>query len=355
MVHEIYLGEILGMDRYIGIDREPYIIAEIGGSHDGNTQKAKAMIERASLAGVDCVKFQMFRTEDLFNEKDIAYPAVRGYKTQFERMKSVELARESFSELADYTKRFGIHFSASVWDKEAIDYLVDELKAPFVKVGSGDITATPLLKHIATKKVPVFFSTAGASEDMIAGAIKILGKDNVVIMHCTFPYPTRHEDVNLYRMARIAEKFETLVGYSDHTVGISTCIGAAYMGASVIEKHFSTNVGYKCTGDHKVSAEVEELTELVKMAKRAQWHRGESIKTLDELMTPEARVFGEMARRSIKTKNHIKKGSTISEEDVIIIRPENKGIPASKYYEIIGKRAKKDIKAEIFLQIEDIE
>lgn len=354
MTREIYLGKLLGLDRYIGIDREPYIIAEIGGSHDGNIEKAKAMIQQAALAGADCVKFQIFRTEDLFNEKDAAYPAVRGYKTQYERMKSIELPRESFKELCGHARKFGIHFSASAWDKEAIDYLVDELKAPFVKVGSGDITAVPLLLHIATKKVPVFLSTAGATEEMISQAVKIIGRDRVVVMHCTFPYPTRHEDVNMYRMVRIAEKFGTLVGYSDHTTDISACVGAAYMGASVIEVHFSTNRGYKCTGDHKVSAEVEELKELVKLAKRAQWHKGESTKTADELITQDAMTFGEMARRSIKTKTNIKKGSAITEKNVIIIRPENKGIPASKYYEVLGKKAKRDIKEGTFLQEGDI-
>ncbi len=346
---ELSLPTPSGKERTIGDGYEPYVIAEVGGNHDGNLHKALLAIDDAARAGADCVKFQLYKTEDLVPQSAESYPAVRGYATQFERQKDIELPRDWVPRLAERCNELGLHFSASPWDKESVDLLIEH-NAPFIKVGSGDVSNIPLLRYIAEKDLPVFMSVGGASFELIGQAVQLFSSEKLILLHCPLPYPTGHENVNLKRILALREHFGVLAGYSDHTVTIDACVGAAYLGAAVIEKHVAPNKGYRCTGDHKVSAEPDELKELVKRANCAEWQRGDMT---NEGLTKEARAFGVRLRRALRLTKDVGKGETITPDALDGRRSEDKGVPMTEYDNVVNKTAKRDLQQDEYLQPDD--
>lgn len=332
-------------NRLLGEAEPCFIIAEAGVNHNGDINLAKKLIDVAQEAGADAVKFQTFRAEELVTEtaekaeyqKETTSPA----ESQFAMIKKLELTGRDFEELGAYAQRKGIIFLSSPFDNGSVD-LVEKLGVPAFKVGSGEITNFPLLKHIARKKKPIILSTGMSTLSEVAEALEIIrneGVAEIILLHCVSSYPTKMEDMNLKAMATLKQAFGLPVGLSDHTLGITIPIAAVALGACVIEKHFTLDKNLSGP-DHKASLEPGELKEMVAAIRDVEKALGNGVKR----PTMEEAENKKVVRRSITAKVDIAKGTVITEEMLAIKRPGT-GLEAKSMNLIIGGRAKENIKS----------
>lgn len=326
------------------------IIAEAGINHNGDIKLAKKLIDVASDAKADYIKFQTFKTENLVTKiaKKADYQKSRvdsTSDTQFEMLKSLELNYENHVELIEYCKDKNIKFLSSAFDLESIDFL-ESLDIDLFKIPSGEITNFPYLKKISFLNKPVVLSTGMATINDIENALIVLTSGNLTlkdisVLHCNTSYPTPMSDVNLKAMNYIAEKFNVKVGYSDHTLGIEISIAAVALGASIIEKHLTLD--REMSGpDHFASLEPDEFSSMVSAIKNINLAcNGDGIKkpTASELKN----IIS--ARKSIVAKKNITKGELFSESNLTTKRPGS-GTSPMKWEEIIGKTSKNNYKKD---------
>jgi N-acetylneuraminate synthase/N,N'-diacetyllegionaminate synthase len=325
-----------------------FIIAEAGVNHNGNISLAKKLIDVAKDVGVDAVKFQTFNAEEVVTkdpEKTECLEETTGKGSQYKMLKRLELTEGGFKELAVYAKKVGILFLSSPFDKESAD-LLDKLDVPAFKVASGEISNSPLLKHIAKKGKPIILSTGMATLGEVEEALNVIkreGVEDVILLHCVSNYPAKIEEVNLRAMETLKQAFQTPVGLSDHTLGITASIAAVALGACVIEKHFTLDRSLPGP-DHKVSLEPSELREMVRAIKEVEKALGDGIKK----PTKEEEEIKKVARRSVVAKGDIPKGTTITEDMLDVKRPGT-GIEPKYMGMIIGRKAKENIKMDAII------
>ena len=317
------------------------IIAEAGVNHNGDIQIAKKLIDAAVDAGVDYVKFQTFKADSLVSKsaKKAEYQSVNindGDDSQYAMLKNLELSHEDHLELMSYCEERNINFFSTAFDVEGVHYLND-LGLSFFKIPSGEITNYPYLKAVALCKKPVVMSTGMCSENDIEKALEVLVKfglsmEMISILHCNTEYPTPMKDVNLKAMLTIQEKFKTKIGYSDHTVGIEVPVAAVALGAQVIEKHFTLDKTLPGP-DHVASLEPDELKAMVKAIRNielAMSGNGGKVPSESEFKNIA------IARKSLHIKRDLLKGHTITDEDLIPLRPGD-GISPMEWENVIGK------------------
>lgn len=319
-----------------------FIIAEAGVNHNGDINLAKKLIDAASDAKVDAIKFQTFKTEKVIsiNAKKAEYQKnnTENNESQYEMIKKLELDSEEHKELIKYCKEKNILFLSTPFDNESID-LLNELGMNIFKIPSGEVNNLLYLEKVGKMKKKVIMSTGMATLGEIEEAIFILrenGTYDISILHCNTEYPTPMEDVNLKAMQTIKDAFKVNVGYSDHTIGIEIPIAAVAMGASIIEKHITLDKNMKGP-DHKSSLEPDELKEMVKSIRNIEKALGDGIKKVSE----SERKNKNISRKSIVANRNIEKGEVFTEENIAIKRPGN-GISPMKWYEIIGTTARKN-------------
>lgn len=319
--------------------KKVFIIAEAGVNHNGSIELAKQLVDKAVFAGVDCVKFQTFKAENLVNKEakkaDYQVNNTGNNDSQLNMLKKLELSFEDFVELKKYCDDKGIMFLSTPFDHESIEFLAS-LNMPIFKIPSGEITNLPYLRKINSYKKEVILSTGMATIDEIQEALNILKDCKVKLLHCTTEYPCPYESVNMCAMLTLKEKFNLPVGYSDHTQGIEVPIMAVSMGAKVIEKHFTLDKNMEGP-DHKASLEPQELKAMVDSIRNIEKAFGDGEKEPQEAEKKNIAI----ARKSIVAKCDIKKGEILSEENLTVKRPGN-GISPMKWDEIIGTVAHKD-------------
>lgn len=328
-----------------------FIIAEAGVNHNGNIELAKKLIDKASEAGADAVKFQSFKAEKLVTKyaQKAEYQEITTGKeeNQFEMIKKLELDYEKHQELINYCNSKGIMFLSSPFDLESID-LLNELGLKIFKIPSGEITNLPYLRKIGRLNKKVILSSGMSTLGDIEKALEILrnnGSTDITVLHCNTEYPTPITDVNLLAMNTIKEAFKVEVGYSDHTLGIEISIAAVALGATVIEKHFTLDKAMEGP-DHKASLEPEELKEMVRCIRNIELALGDGIKKITESEKKNVNI----TRKSIVASKDIKKGEIFTEANLAIKRPGD-GICPMKWDEIIGRTANRDYKEDELIEI----
>ena len=335
------------------------IIAEAGVNHNGDIQLAKKLIDVAVAAGVDYVKFQTFKADNLVskNAKKASYQQVNMQgenDSQYEMLKKLELNHEDHLELISYCNNRNIQFFSTAFDVEGVEYL-NSFGFKHFKIPSGEVTNYPYLRAIAKCGKPVILSTGMCSEKEIKDAIDVLLKfgltiKDISILHCNTEYPTPMKDVNLNAMLRIRDAFGTRVGYSDHTLGIEVPIAAVALGAVIIEKHFTLDRSLPGP-DHAASLEPHELKEMVKAIRNIELAMsGDGIKNPSESETKNIMI----ARKSIHVLKDLTKGHVISEQDLIALRPGS-GISPMEWEYVIGKRLSSDKKEFDILNFSDLQ
>ena len=324
------------------------IILEVGINHDGSLTKAKKMIDLASEAGADFVKFQTYKADDLLvkSTPKALYQRrnTKSKKSQYEILKNLELNEKDHIELIKHCKKRKIDFLSSPFSIESFN-LLKKLKLRIIKIPSGELNNLPYLKHIGKFKKKIILSTGMSYLKEIQRALNILikagtPKKNITILHCNSDYPSPFEDINLNAMITIQKKLGTKVGYSDHSLGITVPIAATALGASIIEKHFTLNKNYYGF-DHKASLSPDEVFNMIAKIRETEKLLGSYKKkpTYGEIKNKR------IARKSIVAKSIIKKGEKFTEKNLTTKRPAH-GISPMKWEKIIGKKSKKNYKKD---------
>lgn len=325
------------------------IIAEAGVNHNGSLDIAKRLVDEATDAGVDIVKFQTFKAEKLVSKsaKQAEYQQRNMGKTddsQYSMLKKLELSPLQHEELIDYCREKGIRFFSTAFDMDSIEYL-HSLNLGLWKIPSGEITNYPYLRKIAQYGEPVILSTGMCELSDIEAAIQVLlshglQKNQITVLHCNTEYPTPMRDVNLKAMLEIERKFGVAVGYSDHTEGIEVPIAAVALGATVIEKHFTLDKNMDGP-DHKASLEPQDLRAMVKAIRNIEQALGSGHKVI----SASERKNIEVARKSIVAACPIRKGDLLTDENLTVMRPGN-GISPMRWEEVIGTYATRNYQEE---------
>ncbi|MBU1158553.1 MAG: N-acetylneuraminate synthase family protein [Candidatus Thermoplasmatota archaeon] len=320
-------------DREIGDGHPCFVIAEAGSNHDGKLDQAKELIDAASDAGADAVKFQTFEAERLYNEFT--------NKDTVELLSGIELHREWHEELMNHAKHRKIVFLTSVFDEESADF-VDGLGAPAFKIASAELNHIPLIRYVATKMKPMLLSTGMANESEIRDAVDAAhatGNASVALLHCISQYPTEVDELNLRAMLTLKTEFGCPVGFSDHTTIAGAATAAVAMGANIIEKHLTTS--RKLAGpDHSYATEPDEFGKMVLGIREVERMLG------DGSLEPSGRdVVTRLQRRAIYAAEDIPKGALLERGLLMIVRPAPEGaIPPKRFETIIGRATKRALR-----------
>jgi len=330
-----------------------FIIAEAGVNHNGNIEIAKKLVDIAAEAGVDAVKFQTFKAENLVSK----YAEKADYQKQttdigeshFEMIRKLELNVCMHRELINYCKEKGILFLSTPFDIESVGLLYD-LGLDIFKIPSGEITNLPYLRKIGGYKKQVILSTGMSTLEEVEEALNVLissgtSKENITVLQVNSEYPTLMEDVNLRAMQSMAKYFNIAVGYSDHTEGLEASIAAVSMGARIIEKHFTLDKTLQGP-DHKASLSPDELIALVTAIRNIEKALGDGTK--QPSMSEKKNI--EIMRKSIVALTSIKKGEIFSESNLAVKRPAS-GINPMRWDEIIGKVSLRDYNEDELIEL----
>lgn len=323
-----------------------WIIAEIGVNHEGDADLAADMIRQAADAGADAVKFQTFRAEHYVSS---VQPERR------ERARGFELSEAQFRDLAAVAKECGVIFFSTPLHPNDIDFL--NQIAPLVKISSGDLTHLRLIAHAAETGRPLILSTGLGTREEIAAAVAtveavrpdIRESGELLLMHCVAAYPTPEDEANLRNIEWLAEEFGCPVGYSDHTLGIKACELAVAVGAVVLEKHFTYRKEDQSFHDHLLSADPDDLANLVKAVRQAETYLGRRERRRG---AAETELMAHM-RRSIGTTRDLAAGHVLTADDLTFLRPAW-GVGIDVYDSLIGKTLKRDMPHGDLFKEEDV-
>ena len=335
--------------------KKVFIIAEAGVNHNGKMELAYKIVDAAKEAGVDAVKFQIFKSEKLISKStkmaDYQKENLKENISQLDMVKKLELSYEDFIKINEYCKEKGIMFMATPFDNDSLDFLVDILKVDVLKIGSGDLNNYPFLEKVALKNKEIILSTGMSNLSDIEGALEFIAQytdKEVKVLHCTTNYPCPMDEVNLKAMNTIKDAFQVAVGYSDHTLGIEVPIAAVALGAEIIEKHFTLDKTMEGP-DHVASLEPNELKEMTRTIRNIEKALGSGIKKPNK---SEVKIQSIVKRKIVLAKD-IEANHILTENDLEYKRCEN-GIESKYYKSIIGKKVKRKIEADSPLMWEDI-
>ena len=319
------------------------IIAEIGPNHNGSFIRAKKMIKKISSIGVDAIKFQIGKPENVYSADSFK----ANYQKKFDKSKSiVEMSKKNQLDLNDHIKLFyfckkhKIKYACSAFDLESLKKLDKNVNLPFYKIPSGEIHSLDILNYISKQKKTIILSTGMATLNDISNSLKILkrnGNKKIILLHCVSSYPTDDNRLNLNFMDTLKKKFNLEIGFSDHSKGELACLAAVSKGARVIEKHITLSKNL-IGPDHKSSFTIEEFKILVK-----------KIRNLEKILGKYSKKFSKdeinvktVSRKSIVTTKYLIKNHKIIKSDLAFKRPGT-GISPLEVNSIIGKKIKKAI------------
>lgn len=322
--------------RPIGDEEHSYVIAEIGGNHQGSLERCKELFASAKQCGVDAVKLQKRDNRSLYTEAfyDSPYHSEHAFgDTYGSHREALEFGLSEWKELQDYCKEIRVSLFATAWDFKSVDFLA-KIDVPAYKVASGDLKSTPLLKYIAEVGKPMIISTGGATMDDVQRAVDTIAPINsqLCILQCTAAYPCDAEKMNL----RVIETFRQtypnyVIGLSDHQDGIAMSILAYAMGARVFEKHFTLHRSWKGS-DQAFSLEPSGMGRMVRDLRRAHVARGDGVKApLPEEVKPLEKMGKKIVPARCLTAGHV-----LTMADLALKSPGG-GIPPYEIEKVVGK------------------
>ncbi len=346
----------LSSGKKIGGNNSVFIIAEIGSNHNSDLSMVKKMIDYAAKYGADAVKIQSFKAEDFVVEKGLEFEYKQNGSdniklSQFELFKNLEFKKEWHKEIFDYAKEKGLVIFSTPGSKEFVEYLDKEMNVELFKIGADDMTNHELIRSISETGKPLVISTGMANmsdvEDVYDMLINVKLK-NISMLQCTSVYPSDYEELNLNVIKTYQNKFDAVIGFSDHSIGNYACFAAVALGAKVIEKHITLDK--KLPGpDHWFSANPEELKDLVKGIRAIE----KSMGSYDKYVVDKEKESYVSCHRGITCNTNLRKRDTIKEDSICLKRPF-KGIHPKYLKKIIGARLLNDKSKDEPLKWEDI-
>jgi len=313
----------------IDTEKEVFVIAEAGNNHEGDFQKALDLVDAAAESGAHAIKFQTIIPDKLVSPLEIK---------RIEQLKRFQFSMDQFAQLKARADQRDLQFLSTPFALEVVDGL-NELVTAF-KIASGDLTWHDLIRAVAKKGKPVLLSTGAARLDEIQTTIQVYETakgscpSQIALLHCVMAYPAPAEALNLNVLRQYKNLFST-IGYSDHYLGIQSCVAAVALGARIIEKHFTLDKQTSDFRDHQLSANPVEMKQMTNLIKEIAPMLGHSEK---ELQACEKDILT-LARRSPKAKSNLSQGHVIKNSDILVVRP-NSGLCAST--NCIGKTLSKD-------------
>lgn len=337
---------------------KPYIIAEIGSNHNGDMELAKKLILEAKKSGVDCVKFQSWSKDTIFSKKKYEdnYFIADDYRdredyTLEKIVDAYSISEEELLKMKKFADELDIDCTSTPFSKKEVDFLINKLESPFIKIASMDLNNYPFLEFIAKKGKPIVLSTGLSELYEIDKAIKTIektGNDQIVILHCVANYPPEDTDVNLNNIKTLMTLYPNYpIGFSDHTLGIAIPLASVALGVCLIEKHFTLDKNME-GWDHKVSATSDEMKQIVKNGNRIS----EAMGSL-RIKAPESDEKKREFRRSIVLTRDMKKGEIINYKDIDYKRPGGAFDPDMTEF-VVGRTVNKDLKYDHILTKDDI-
>ncbi len=332
-----------------------FIIAEAGVNHNGDIRLAYALIDAAKQAGVDAIKFQTFKTEKIVTRSaDTAeYQKNNSGKneTQFDLIKKLELSYPQFEELHRYCQQLGLCFLSTPDEPESLDFLVDKLDIPVIKIGSGEINNYPYLRQIAAKNRPMILSTGMSTLVEVEKAVKTIqaiSNAPLSLLHCTTNYPCPMDQVNLLAMLTMKREFNLPIGYSDHTLGIEVPVAATALGATIIEKHFTLDRTLEGP-DHLASLDPIELKQMVLAIRNIESALGTGIK----IPNADEEKNRLIVRKRLIVNKDLQAGHQLTEHDMDLKRA-NSGLTVDCYDTVLGRILTHSVKADTALEWKDL-
>jgi N-acetylneuraminate synthase/sialic acid synthase len=342
------------MNFSLDLNKEVYVIAEIGHNHQGVIETAFELFRQAKLSGANAVKLQKRNNKKLYTKK--FYNQIYQNKNSFGETyglhrEFLEFDEIQYKELQSFAKEIQIDFFATPFDFASLEFL-EKLNMPAYKIASGDLMNTPLQKEISKLKKPIFLSTGGGTLLDIKRAYENITSinRNLSILHCTAAYPAPIEDMNLDVIKKLKEEFRNCrIGLSDHENGIDAAPIAYMLGASIFEKHFTLDRAKKGT-DHSFSLEPMGLTRFVRNLHRIKKMIGSNEK---KLLNSEVAPLFKM-KKSIVAKKSMQAGKILEYSDLDFKSP-GEGVDPYLYTELLGKKLKRNINEEDFILLSDVQ
>jgi N-acetylneuraminate synthase len=345
------------------LNKPIFIIAEAGVNHNGDLSLAHKLIDTAADAGADAIKFQTFNADKLCTKDAMQanYQLKNSIASnQIEMLKKLELTNEEMKELATHAEDLKIKFLSTAFDKDSLDFLIEEIGMKMIKVPSGEITNYDFLDYVSKKNLPTIISTGASTIDEIHAAVIMVAEarnlnnseknfselinrqtkssEKIAILQCVSEYPADLNSANINVVNYYREKYNCGVGYSDHCKGISASIAAAANNVNVIEKHFTLDKNLPGP-DHLASIDGSELKNMIDTIREVEVSLGSQDKVVEEC----EKNNRDLIRRSIVASKEIKLGEAFTTLNITAKRPA-KGMSASSYFKILGTHASRDYK-----------
>ncbi len=330
-----------------------FLIAEAGCNHEGSLDNAIQMVREASKTKAHAIKFQSFTKDTLFATEEYT-KTLSLDKNALDAVDNITFKKEWYKPLIEECKKNNIIFMSTPFSLEAVDDM-EHNDVAIYKIASCDIDNLPLLERLAKTKKPIIISTGLALNKDIKGALSILKRNEVALLHCSVQYPTPLEFARLNRIKVLRKIFKkNIIGYSDHTIGIEAPKIAFTLGAKIIEKHF-TITPEKKEGDHIISLSPDEMKALSYSLDGIKDMLGDATSLKKEhILSEQEKKELVFAKRAIYLTHNMESGMIVNENDLIALRP-NVGISAKDYKSIIGKKLKVNKNAYTALSLKDFE
>lgn len=336
--------------RKIGQDFLPFVIVEIGINHEGSMKKAKRMILDAANVGAECVKFQCHVIDDEMTKAAQGVIPGNAKESIWNIMARCAFSEAQDRELKKYAEDLGLIYLSTPFSRAAADRL-HKMNVSAYKIGSGECNNYPLIEHIASFGKPIILSTGMNDIASIIPAVKILKKHKVpfALLHCVSMYPTPYEKVSLGAITNIKKSFkEAVLGLSDHSIGVYTCLGAVSLGASILEKHFTSDKKWPGP-DVPISIDPMELKELIVGSRAIHQALGGQKRILKE-----EKPTIDFAYACVVSTKNIKKGEKFTKENIWVKRPGTGELLAKDYHRVLNQTARSDIQAGAQIRRRDV-
>ena len=333
------------------VEKNVFVIAEIGNNHNGSLGLALEMVDAAHEAGADCVKFQMRNMSSVYRKRSLAKQGEDlGTEYVLDLLERFQLSQDEHKKVAKYCKDKGILYMCTPWDKDSIVAL-EALNVQAYKVASADLTNLPLIANLADTKKPLILSTGMSSVEEIQITTNFLNSKNAdfVLLHCNSTYPAPFHDINLNWIKKLKD-IHPLIGYSGHERGTAVTLAAVGLGAKVVERHFTFDRNMEGP-DHAASLEPIEFEVLVSGIREVEEALGDG---LERTISQGEMINRENLAKSLVASEDLAKGTVIEPQHLNVMSP-GQGLSAQNYEKLLGRIVQRDMLEEDYFYPSDLQ